>query len=373
MFPPLIYFSLMLIAGWTALSAPSKLQIPIVGATLILGGTLLFNLGSAEANLSLLATDTLAKTTIIYLLHLTSIFAFVRSAIAGSNLSWRSRMYDAYKIMWNPRWIGTKLLAPNTPPPRPNSVKQTRIAFIGGRILNTLCLLVIDGLYTAIFDKFLGFRLADYDYLSQKLTVRQLAVRSNSVLSSFFITRPIAYIVLHNFLARVFVGLGLDEPHEWVPLFGHLSDAYTVRRYWSHFCDRLLYRPLTLWLRGTLRFSGQEREGGLLVGGYDRVALNFLTFLASGLIHAWALRIDGQRCGYREEVQFWCVHFGIVALETFVERYLVGESKGSSPPPGKGRKLLGYLWVFGVFSWSVPRFQHVQMLCMPSHQREFVE
>ncbi|KAK0616426.1 hypothetical protein B0T14DRAFT_497674 [Immersiella caudata] len=368
MLPPLTHFALVLLAGWLTLCGPTKLQIPIAGVTLALGGTLLQNLGSAEANLSLLATDTIAKTTIIYLLHFTSILVLERWAIPSSDLPWRSRLYAAYKIMWNPRWVGTKLQPPNTPPPRPGSPGQTRLSFMVSRLVSIISLLIIDSLYTASSDRLLGFRTSDY-HQHQTLTARQAAVRTNSVISSFFIMRPIAYVVLHNFLACVFVSLGLDEPHEWVPLFGRVSDAYTVRRYWSCFCDRLLYRPLTLWIRAGFRAFGYGTAARPL-GGYGRALLNFLTFLASGLIHAWALRIDGQLCGYWEEVRFWCVHFCFVAAETLVELFVGGRS---SSAPGTWRKVLGYLWVFGVFFWSVPRFQHVQMLCMPAHQREFVE
>lgn len=46
--------------------------------------------------------------------------------------------------------------------------------------------------------------------------------------------------------------------------------------------------------------GGEEARSWAMVGWW----LTFSRFWGSGLVHAWALRIDGQRCEYWEEVQF---------------------------------------------------------------------
>ncbi|KAF5859661.1 hypothetical protein ETB97_002572 [Aspergillus alliaceus] len=46
----------------------------------------------------------------------------------------------------------------------------------------------------------------------------------------------------HDVFAIVYVGFGLDSPDEWPPLFGNIAEAYTVRRYWSKFWQKLPYR-----------------------------------------------------------------------------------------------------------------------------------
>ena len=39
---------------------------------------------------------------------------------------------------------------------------------------------------------------------------------------------------VYSILALIAVGLGLSEPRDWRPLFGSVSDAYTVRRFWRY-------------------------------------------------------------------------------------------------------------------------------------------
>lgn len=41
-------------------------------------------------------------------------------------------------------------------------------------------------------------------------------------------------VSLHSIISIISVGLGETEPREWPPLFGNLSDAYTVRRFWGY-------------------------------------------------------------------------------------------------------------------------------------------
>jgi hypothetical protein len=38
----------------------------------------------------------------------------------------------------------------------------------------------------------------------------------------------------YSLLAAVSVGAGFSEPYQWPDLFGSLSDAYTVRRFWGY-------------------------------------------------------------------------------------------------------------------------------------------
>jgi hypothetical protein len=69
------------------------------------------------------------------------------------------------------------------------------------------------------------------------ITQRELVVRLWAV---FDLVVP-DYLILsayHDFFAVIFIVTGLDESWEWPPLFGPITEAYTVRRYWSIFWHR---------------------------------------------------------------------------------------------------------------------------------------
>lgn len=46
----------------------------------------------------------------------------------------------------------------------------------------------------------------------------------------------------HSLCSAIFVGVGLDEPHEWPPLFDDFRQAYSLRRYRVDFFDGLVNR-----------------------------------------------------------------------------------------------------------------------------------
>ena len=370
------HFGLTMAVGWLALALRDRSQVLLALAMLLLGGTFLRSLGEPHPGLSMLVADTLAKTIIIFTLHVTSLLALERWALPSPKLPWRARLYAAYKILWNSRWIGSRMQAPYTPTPRPSQVGRSRWAFVRGRLLHVVFLLFIDGVHSGVFHRLVGFHTEDYIEAHETflrrlpdVTGREASIRANAVLSVYFLSRPLTYVLLHDVLACVFVGLGLDEPHEWPPLFGSISEAYTVRRYWSHFCDRLLYRPLTLWLKFLLRvlfgFGTPLRPWV----GSRRHLLNFLTFLSSGVMHAWSLRLVGLTCGGRQEVLFWCLNFAVIAGESLVERFVspLRARVRSGQVPGVLEKGIGYLWVFAFFFWASPKFQYVQMRCIPDH------
>ena len=37
---------------------------------------------------------------------------------------------------------------------------------------------------------------------------------------------------VYSLMALIFVGLGVSEPRYWRPLFGSVTDGYTIRRFW---------------------------------------------------------------------------------------------------------------------------------------------
>ena len=40
--------------------------------------------------------------------------------------------------------------------------------------------------------------------------------------------------MIHSLLAVVHIGFRLQDPSLWPPIFGELSEAYSIRRFWGY-------------------------------------------------------------------------------------------------------------------------------------------
>jgi len=179
-----------------------------------------------------------------------------------------------------------------------------------------------------------------------------------------------AYLLLegsHHASALLFVCvLRLDEPDEWPPLFGSIRHITRVQRFWGRFWHRLVVGPYgshaALLSRRLLRFEPGSSA--------DKVCLTFCVFLFSGLAHSAVSWQMGQRCGVWRDVAWFVANFGAGAVEGVVrkqgaalaERMGVGESYHAFAS-GLAAKVLGFLWVFAFFFWSVPKWQFPKIYC----------
>ncbi|PVI01091.1 hypothetical protein DM02DRAFT_473880, partial [Periconia macrospinosa] len=88
--------------------------------------------------------------------------------------------------------------------------------------------------------------------------------------------------IAHCTLALIFVALlRLDAAHEWPPLFGNPAEAYTIRRFWTHFWHQLFSPSAATWARGIAR-----RMPGLESTWLSKIFLAFFVFSMSGGAHA---------------------------------------------------------------------------------------
>jgi hypothetical protein len=154
------------------------------------------------------------------------------------------------------------------------------------------------------------------------------------------------------------VGLHLDEPHEWPPLFGDIRQAYSLRRYWVKFYDRLIYRTMSAYGKLILRTLGLGGNGSQKDKAWQRWLLNGLLFFQSGIVHAQSEYWCGNRCGYWPEVAWWFLHFYGIMLEMAVQETLqrlcprfyhkvAGSWYG---------KVIGFMWVIAFLGWSAPKY-----------------
>ncbi|KAF3802854.1 Acetyltransferase ataH [Colletotrichum gloeosporioides] len=160
----------------------------------------------------------------------------------------------------------------------------------------------------------------------------------------------------HLVLAIIFVIiLRLDDPEDWPPLFGSISDAWTLQRFWGRFWHRVATPTLTTWTRFLLQGAKTRALGKVLQA--------FGVFLLSGLMHATASWRTGQHFEHLD-VWFFCVNFVAVGAEITAIKSLSWGLRDTkiallvekSWPMRMMSKAFGFTWVFAWFFWSVPRW-----------------
>lgn len=200
------------------------------------------------------------------------------------------------------------------------------------------------------------------------ITRREVLTRTHLVLD-WVISDWLTLSSYHDILAIIAVGTNLDgpDPEEWPPLFGNISEATTVRRFWSNFWHQLVYRSFggyaSLFSEKVLRL----RRGSLVA----RYVNNGLVFFLSGLMHAlvdW--KLDESKCGYWGIAGwYWMQVVAIVAEEVAQSVWIMFEKQ---LPLGKtqyflltcGKRVVGYIWVMGWFFWSMPLMFFDQYYCL---------
>lgn len=164
--------------------------------------------------------------------------------------------------------------------------------------------------------------------------------------------------------------LSRDEPAEWQPLFGSISEAYTLRRFWGVFWHRLnlgvaeMYAPWTVirGISGDGKKEGEDSDAGNRVKHLHPAARALWVFIFSALYHAVANRMLRGRANLGQELRFFLINFALCYLETLVtkvKKAVVGQQKCLATP-GIWARFLGYIWVYGVFFSVVPAWQWSQ-------------
>ncbi|KAK1984170.1 hypothetical protein LZ30DRAFT_586835 [Colletotrichum cereale] len=198
-----------------------------------------------------------------------------------------------------------------------------------------------------------------------EVTSREIVVRSFFAFQTVW--GPYAfYTEIHSTIALFFVALRIDEPEEWPPVFGDIRQAWNLRRLWSKYWDRLIYRPVN--------GLGEMFMTGVGLGqrpfrGKKRWLLNGLVFAISGIFHATTDYFSGFYCNYLWEMWWWNINFvGIVgetALLYFVQTYFPRFYDKTS---GRVGKTIGFIWVFVWLFWASPKSGFRAMQCMPMNR-----
>ncbi|KAL2755524.1 hypothetical protein ACRALDRAFT_2027258 [Sodiomyces alcalophilus JCM 7366] len=383
--------------------------------------------------------DLVTKAVTITMMHFGVVLILEKQKPPPAGGSWLDQVRASYKILSNLRRVGTNMVAPqvpvlvdgekeealgpqDTPPHSFGSrvgvvCREPRVRFLARRSAMAVLLLFAEfWVKPIIWDKTIGPGYEDYapgkEVLFRRLPsmtasqfFRECLIRTQMVFEAFWSAYAV-YTSGHAVFSVICVGIGLDEPHEWPPMFGHVRESYSIRRFWVKYFDRLIYRTLKGYALLIARLVGIARReddtDGTLTGyalyvarmlgitrreGDDdgwrmgrgkgegepwrRWLVNGLIFGVSAWFHAQTSWWAGWKCAYWEEVWWWTLsYFGIIAeiaaqeaMKKWAPRYYERANNGWIG------KAIGFSWLFFFLFWSLPKYMYPNYVCDPGRAR----
>ncbi|KAF3398990.1 hypothetical protein DPV78_006641 [Talaromyces pinophilus] len=273
-------------------------------------------------------------------------------------LNWRA----TYKLWGNPQLLSTI---------RDDSLDSTpEIPYSVFFLLRLVKLPIYYCLHTYVIptvfsETIYAFFLEDVSPVQQTLirrisdvTAREIVIRSYTAI--IWILESLIFLDSANaVLACFFVLIGLDQPSEWPALFGDITTATSLRRFWARFWHRLAVRPYTNYgkvLASTLRLKPGSFAFKMVVA--------CVVFLLSGVTHSAVSWRVGQRKWYLDIWWFFLNFLGCLLEVIFlaVVRRLAKATRWSRDlemiEESWFGKFIGYAWVFGFFFWSTPKWRY---------------
>ncbi|KAI6089843.1 membrane bound O-acyl transferase family-domain-containing protein [Hypoxylon rubiginosum] len=285
----------------------------------------------------------------------------------------RSSLSAAFRIWNNPRQLSFRRAGPGSAP-WPELLKFTLY-----RIFKVGIIILID---RVLVQKIRAYLTADstlFDFTADKepilrrvieqdeddpITQHQLVLRA--FMSVAWIWANILILESYHAVLSVFfvVVLRFDDPEDWLPLFGSVAEAWTVKRFWGRFWHRIATPTFATWARVVSRRVLKLDPGS----EFEKTAVAFGIFLLSGLAHAAAAWRVGQGDAHRD-LLFFCANFVVVGVEILVAGLVRGTvRKTRYAALLRDRRLriagraLGYVWVFAWFFWATPRWMYSKTL-----------
>ena len=318
-----------------------------------------------------------------YLVHIITVLYIDKITLSSTNHSGDTAHFQwnfhAARRIWNdPRRLHTaqKHFSCNTDPLQHH---RAIARFVLTRISKLLVYCMLSYVISAaIFPT--PFRpLTPSDFSPQKESfIRRLLLSSNTITVRETLLRLIlgvhwiwiAYVLLqssHHILAIIFVGiLRIDSPDEWPPLFGNVQDITSIRAFWGKFWHRIVYRPYrTCALLLSRNLLALEPDSAA-----EKVLVSAILFLLSGIAHSAVSWQMGQRCGVWRDTAWFCGNFAAAGLETMLKRRAAAFARDFGVTNRYDRltsglvgRVVGGLWVWAFFAWSVPKWQYGKIYC----------
>ncbi|KAI0409013.1 membrane bound O-acyl transferase family-domain-containing protein [Xylaria palmicola] len=161
---------------------------------------------------------------------------------------------------------------------------------------------------------------------------------------------------VYSMVAFFSVAAGLQDPADWPPFNGPLSETYSLRVFWSKFWHQInthrLYVASNWLLHRLLRLPR-----GKLVVRYLRVCL---VFILSGILHVAIDFASGISWRDSGALRFFSIQpVGIIIEDLFLSIY---QSYRNRNTPGVHvstlQRCFGFLWVGLWIAWTVPAYMY---------------
>ncbi|GFF58371.1 hypothetical protein IFM46972_11086 [Aspergillus udagawae] len=179
----------------------------------------------------------------------------------------------------------------------------------------------------------------------EEWTARRAIAQMLFTISFGFVTRA-AILGMYNLLAMFFIALGAYEPVDWPPIFGSLSDMYSLTRVWGIAWHQIL-RKLVTSNADFLLFDFLRLPQGILARSLRLI----MAFATSALVHFLMDLGFGVSLDKSGALWFFCLQIPGIVVEDLVWWTCHGMIRGMSY---RWRKAIGYAWVGLFFLWVTP-------------------
>ncbi|KAI0409139.1 hypothetical protein F4802DRAFT_233920 [Xylaria palmicola] len=265
----------------------------------------------------------------------------------GGKLRW------AVELIMSARGIGWNWQVGGVPRPTP---APTRWSFVRSRIRTTLLTFTLIHAVTLLAAHILHVP-DDNSLLRNPFFLRFFTTAAWLTVIYGHLTLP------ENLVAIFFVTTGLGgrfaNPKQWPPMFGDISESYSIRRCWGKFWHASLRRSTSApgqWLLGSAR--PKSRLGRLS----RRYGILFLSFIVSGAIHAFGsyivTRDSPQGVSDGGAAVYFLAQPAAILIEDAVSAALGIVDEGK---PSGFRRVIGYVYVSLFWLWCFPTLKVIPL------------
>lgn len=168
----------------------------------------------------------------------------------------------------------------------------------------------------------------------------------------------------HDVCAIFWLTLGLDESWEWPPIYGLITEAYSMRRFWNMYWHRTFYASANSHAGIISRYVLRIRKRTPAT----RVLHAFLVFGISAVMHAMVEARLGQKCAWGRGMLIWLWQPVAFVLESIVQffwekRRAHVERLGGAWSVRVTERAVGYAWVVAWLIWEAPKGSFPLMTC----------
>ena len=261
-----------------------------------------------------------------------------------------SRLYFGISNLWNMRGVGTSKVISQIPfwsysPGRLSSVPSRGQEMIRHVRNATISYLILD-IFACQPPPDLENMMSPQNELllsrMGQIGAEEAIFRLFAVFGFWLNTFCVIHLVNSIFCLSYLI-LGLYPVEMLPPIWGRLSEAYTIRRFWGNFWHQTLRRHLTS-ISDFLTHRILHMPRGSVIARYCKLSISFFI---SGALHYPADRALGISVQESNTIPY----FVITALAIMFEDSVQHISKGWG---GKRRQYLGYFWVVLYMYWMTP-------------------